>query len=80
MTNEEAIEFLKIIDSRYPSSLESTFNDECERIALNMAIKALEYDAKVKRYGSELAMAYAEKKHDEKYLKELEEREKGGAE
>lgn len=42
MTNKIAIEFLKIIDSRYPSSLESTFSDECERIALNMAIKALE--------------------------------------
>ena len=42
MTNEEAIEFLKIIVSRYPSSLETTFNDECELIALNMAIKALE--------------------------------------
>lgn len=41
MTNKEAIEFLKIIDSRYPSSLESTFNDECERIALNMGIQAL---------------------------------------
>ena len=42
MTNKEAIEFLKIIVSRYPSSLETSFNDECELIALNMAIKALE--------------------------------------
>ncbi len=42
MTNKEAIEFLKIIDSRYPSSLETTFGDECELIALNIAIKALE--------------------------------------
>lgn len=41
MTNEQAIEYLKIIDSRYPSSLESTFNDECERIALNMAMQSL---------------------------------------
>lgn len=41
MNNEQAIEFLKIIDSRYPCSLESTFNDECERIALNMAVQAL---------------------------------------
>lgn len=42
MTNEEAIEHLKNINSRYPCSLDSTFRDECEQIALNLAIKALE--------------------------------------
>ena len=41
MTNDQAIELLKIIDNRYPCSLDSTFNEECERIALNMAIQAL---------------------------------------
>lgn len=35
-----------------------------------------EHDAKGKKYGSDLAEAYAERKHDEKYLKELNERHK----
>lgn len=42
MTNKEAIEHLKNINSRYPCSLDSTFRDECEMIAINLAIKALE--------------------------------------
>lgn len=42
MTNKEAIEHLKNINSRYPCSLDTTFQDECEMIALNLAIKALE--------------------------------------
>lgn len=42
MTNREAIEHLKNINSRYPCSLDSTFRDECEKIAINRAIKALE--------------------------------------
>lgn len=42
MTNKEAIEYLKNINSRYPCSLDTTFQDECEMIALNLAIKALE--------------------------------------
>lgn len=41
MTNKEAIEHLKNINRRYPCSLDSTFRDECEKIAINMAIKAL---------------------------------------
>lgn len=41
MTNEQAIAILKDINSRYPCSLESTFEEECEQIALNMAIQAL---------------------------------------
>lgn len=43
MTNKEAIEHLKNIDSRYPSSLDSTFRDECEEIAIYLVIKALEF-------------------------------------
>ena len=42
MTNEEAINHLKNINDRYPCSLDTTFRDECEKIALNLAIKALE--------------------------------------
>jgi len=42
MKNKEAIEHLKNINSKYPCSLDSTFREECEQIALNMAIKALE--------------------------------------
>lgn len=42
MTNKEAIKHLKNINSRYPCSLDTTFQDECEMIALNLAIKALE--------------------------------------
>lgn len=42
MTNKEAIEHLKNINRRYPCSLDSTFRDECEQIAINIAIKALE--------------------------------------
>jgi len=49
MTNEEAISYLKAIDSRYPCSLESTFRDECERIALCMAVKALEAQNETQR-------------------------------
>ena len=72
MTNEEAIKEIQRWINGCPY--------EETKEAFNLAIKALEYDAKVKKYGSELAMAYAEKKHDEEYLNELEEREKGGAE
>ena len=43
MTNEEAIEHLKNINRRYPSSLDSTFREECEQIAINLAIKALKF-------------------------------------
>ena len=42
MTNKEAIEHLKNINDRYPCSLDTTFQDECEMIAINLAIKALE--------------------------------------
>lgn len=42
MTNKEAIEHLKNINDRYPCSLDTTFRDECEMIAINLAIKALE--------------------------------------
>lgn len=42
MTNKEAIEHLKNINSRYPCSLDTTFTDECEMIAINLAIKALD--------------------------------------
>ena len=42
MTNKEAIEHLKNINRRYPCSLDSTFRDECEQIAINLAIKVLE--------------------------------------
>ena len=45
MTNEEAIEYLKNINDRYPCSLDTTFQDECEMIAINLAIKALEENA-----------------------------------
>lgn len=41
MTNQEAIEHLENIIDRYPCSL-VTFQDDCEIIAINLAIKALE--------------------------------------
>lgn len=72
MTHEEAIKWLEGLKAN--EILSAT------KEALDLAIKALTYNAKVEKYGSELAMAYAERKHDEEYLKELEEREKGGAE
>lgn len=66
MTNEEAVRELKILKAESTTKLTEN--------ALDFAIKALTYNAKVEKYSSELAMAYAERKHDEEYLKELEER------
>lgn len=76
MTYEDAIKVLSALWAyKAPQYTEKEIRE-----ALGLAIKALTYNAKVEKYGSELAMAYAERKHDEEYLKELEEREKGGAE
>ena len=58
MTYEEAIKELENIKGAI--SAVYTFTVEEKKEAVNMAIEALAYKAKVKKYGSELAMAIAE--------------------
>ena len=68
MTNTEAIKLIQEIE-------EDGRNVTAEHIAaLDLAVEALTYKAKIKKYGSELAMAYAEKAESDAYLKELNER------
>ena len=72
MTYEEAIKVLSALWAyKAPQYTEKEIRE-----ALDLAIKALTYNAKVKMYGSELAMAIAEYYHDEEYIKELNERHK----
>ena len=57
MTYEEAIKELENLKGAI--SAVYTFTVEEKKEAVNMAIEALAYKAKVKKYGSELAMAIA---------------------
>ena len=58
MTYEEAIKELENLKGAI--SAVYTFTVEEKKEAVNMAIEALAYKAKVKKYGSELSMAIAE--------------------
>ena len=72
MSYEEAI---KVINALWAYKAPQYTENEI-REALDLAIQALTYKAKIKKYGSELAMAYAEKAESDAYLKELNERHK----
>ena len=41
MTDKEALNWINIIVKRYPCSLDTTFSQECELIALNMSREAI---------------------------------------
>lgn len=62
MTHEEAVKILK--EERVSTPVEYD-------MALELAIKALEYRAEVEKYGSELAMAIAHREECEAKRKEL---------
>lgn len=70
MTYEEAIKVLSALWAyKAPQYTEKEIQE-----ALDLAVESLKYKAKIKKYGSELAMAYAEKAESDAYLKELNER------
>lgn len=41
MTDKEALKWIENIEKRYPCSLDTTFSQECELIALNMSREAI---------------------------------------
>ena len=48
MTDKESLKWIENIEKRYPCSLETTFSQECELIALNMSREAILQLSKIK--------------------------------